>query len=43
MHLGHYDDTYVRDEGEWRFGARRFHLVYRGAMDPGTLDPLSEG
>jgi hypothetical protein len=43
MHLGHYDDTYVRDEGEWRFGVRRFHLVYRGAMDPGTVNPLPEG
>jgi hypothetical protein len=42
MHLGHYDDTYVRDEGEWRFGVRRFHLVYRGAMDPGTVNPLPE-
>ncbi len=43
MHLGHYDDTYVRDEGEWRFGTRRFHLVYRGAMDAGTVNPLPEG
>jgi hypothetical protein len=43
MHLGHYDDVYVRDEGEWRFGRRRFHLVYRGAMDPGTVKPLTGG
>ena len=43
MHLGHYDDTYVREEGEWRFGTRRFHLVYRGAMDAGTVNPLTGG
>lgn len=43
MHLGHYDDTYVREEGEWRFGTRRFHLVYRGAMDAGTVNPMPGG
>ena len=43
MHLGYYDDIYVRDEDEWRFGTRRFHLVYRGAMDPGTVNPLAGG
>jgi ketosteroid isomerase-like protein len=40
MHLGHYDDTYVRTDAGWRFVTRRFHLVYRGAMDPGTVRPL---
>jgi hypothetical protein len=43
LHLGHYDDVYVHEEGEWRFGSRRFHLVYRGAMDAGTVKPLTEG
>ena len=43
MHLGHYRDTYVRTEQGWRFLVRRFHLVYRGAMDPGTVRPLEEG
>ena len=42
MHLGHYRDTYrCTDEG-WRFGSRTFHLVYRGAMDPGSVNPLPE-
>ena len=30
-------DEQLRDE------ARRFHLVYRGEMDPGTVNPLPEG
>jgi SnoaL-like domain len=40
MHLGHYRDRYVRTEQGWRFGTRKFHLVYRGAMDAGTVNPL---
>lgn len=41
MHLGHYRDTYVQGEdGVWRFATRRFHLIYRGAMDAGTVRPL---
>ena len=40
MHLGHYRDSYVRTEDGWRFGTRKFHLVYRGAMDAGTVIPL---
>ena len=31
--------TYSTDGG-WRFATRRFQLVYRGAMDPGTVTPL---
>jgi uncharacterized protein (TIGR02246 family) len=42
MHLGHYRDTYVEVDGAWRFATRRFHLVYRGAMDPGTVRPLDD-
>jgi hypothetical protein len=40
MHLGHYRDTYVNSNDRWRFARRRFHLIYRGAMDPGTVKPL---
>ncbi len=40
LHLGHYLDTYVRVDGGWRFGTRRFHLIYRGSMDAGTVNPL---
>jgi ketosteroid isomerase-like protein len=43
MHLGHYRDSYVRTEDGWRFGTRRFHLVYRGGMDAGTVIPLPGG
>ena len=43
MHLGHYRDTYVRIDGGWRFATRRFHSIYRGAMDPGTVKPLVGG
>ncbi|GAB2485700.1 nuclear transport factor 2 family protein [Jatrophihabitans fulvus] len=40
MHLGHYRDTYVRTDDGWRFASRRFHMIYRGAIDPGTVVPL---
>lgn len=40
MHLGHYADTYIRVAGGWRFRTRQFHLIYRGAMDPGQVWPL---
>ena len=43
LHLGHYRDTYVRTDAGWRFATRRFHLVYRGAMDSGTVHPLHGG
>jgi ketosteroid isomerase-like protein len=43
MHLGHYRDTYVRTDDGWRFATRRFHLIYRGAMDPGSVRPLDVG
>lgn len=39
MHLGHYSDTYTHTAGGWLFQTRRFHLIYRGAMDPGTVRP----
>jgi hypothetical protein len=42
LHLAHYADTYVRRPDGWRFQTRRFHLIYRGAMDPGELRPLME-
>lgn len=40
MHLGHYSDVYVHTDDGWRFADRRFHMIYRGAMDPGTVTPL---
>ena len=39
-HLGHYRDTYVSTDEGWRFATRRFHMIYRGAMDAGTITPL---
>jgi uncharacterized protein (TIGR02246 family) len=43
MHLGHYRDTYVKTDTGWRFATRRFAIIYRGAMDPGTVTPLITG
>lgn len=42
MHLGHYRDTYVELDGAWYFATRKFHLIYRGAMDAGTVKPLED-
>jgi ketosteroid isomerase-like protein len=40
LHLGHYDDEYVRTADGWRFASRAMHMIYRGAMDRGTVIPL---
>jgi hypothetical protein len=40
LHLGHYDDEYVRTPDGWRFASRTMHMIYRGAMDRGTVVPL---
>ena len=40
MHLGHYDDEYTRTPDGWRFASRTMHMLYRGAMDRGTVVPL---
>ena len=40
MHLGHYDDEYVRTPEGWQFASRTMHMLYRGAMDPGVVTPL---
>ena len=40
MHLGHYDDEYVRTPDGWQFASRTMHMLYRGAMDPGLVVPL---
>jgi ketosteroid isomerase-like protein len=40
LHLGHYDDEYVRTPGGWQFASRTMHMLYRGAMDPGVVTPL---
>ena len=40
LHLGHYDDEYRRTDEGWQFASRRFAMVYRGALDPGTVVPL---
>ena len=31
--LAHYDDTYVRINGEWLFSSRRLHSKYQGPPD----------
>ena len=43
LHVGHYRDTYTQVDGQWRFATRAFHLMYRGAMDAGTVRPLGGG
>lgn len=43
LHLGHYDDEYRRTDEGWRFASRRFAMVYRGPLDPGTVVPLPSG
>ena len=43
LHLGHYDDEYRRTDEGWQFASRRFAMVYRGALDPGTVVPLPPG
>ena len=40
LHLGHYDDEYVRTPDGWRFASRAMHMLYRGAMDRGVVVPL---
>ncbi|MGY1809521.1 nuclear transport factor 2 family protein [Blastococcus sp. SYSU D00669] len=40
LHLGHYDDEYRRTAEGWQFASRRFAMVYRGPLDPGTVVPL---
>jgi len=40
LHLGHYDDEYVRTPDGWLFASRAMHMIYRGAMDRGTVVPL---
>jgi hypothetical protein len=40
LHLGHYDDEYVRTPDGWRFASRTMHMIYRGAMDRGVVVPL---
>lgn len=40
MHLCHYTDDYVHSDSGWRFAARTLHVIYRGALDPGTVVPL---
>jgi hypothetical protein len=41
LHLGHYADRYRRTDDGWLFAERRFSMVYRGALDPGTVVPLA--
>ena len=43
LHLGHYDDEYRRTPEGWQFSSRRFAMVYRGPLDPGTVVPLPAG
>lgn len=32
--IGHYDDTYVRLDGQWHFASRELTVLYRGGIDP---------
>jgi uncharacterized protein (TIGR02246 family) len=43
LHLGHYADEYRRTGQGWAFASRRFSMVYRGPLDPGTVVPLPPG
>jgi ketosteroid isomerase-like protein len=40
LHLGYYDDEYVRTPDGWQFASRAMHMLYRGAMDRGLVVPL---
>ena len=40
LHLGHYDDEYVRTPAGWRFASRAMHVIYRGTLDRGVVVPL---
>jgi hypothetical protein len=40
LHLGHYEDEYRRTDQGWQFAVRRFSMVYRGRLDPGTIVPF---
>jgi len=33
MGIGVYHDDYVREDGEWKFGRRRYNLLYSGPAD----------
>jgi ketosteroid isomerase-like protein len=41
LHLGHYEDEYAKTADGWLFASRTFHMLYRGALDPGVVVPLS--
>ena len=40
LHCGNYEDTYRKGPDGWQFASRRFHLIYRGPMDPGKVVPV---
>lgn len=33
MVQGVYDDTFIRENGEWRFASRSYHMLYQGPSD----------
>jgi hypothetical protein len=38
--LGVYDDTYVCEQGQWRFARRVYNVIYQGPADySGTFNP----
>ena len=42
--VAHYDDTYVRVDGNWRFASRKLSIHYRGPADlSGTFQSTADG
>ena len=41
--LAHYDDTYVRIDGGWRFASRALSIHYRGPADLSGTFPAEDG
>jgi len=40
MTQGVYNDTYVKEDGEWLFASRGYHVLYQGPSDlSGTYEP----
>jgi ketosteroid isomerase-like protein len=40
LEVGRYADRFVRENGQWVFGERRFTLIYRGAIAAGEFFPI---
>ncbi len=40
MAVGTYADEYIREDGEWRFKSRAYHVLYTAEGTPGAFTPL---